>query len=301
MKRCAFLTLADRGDFEIDDDHAVAPLAALGWQVEEVPWNEPGRDWARWDAVVLRSAWDWFEAPDAFLRVLSEIDGATRLANPLPVLRWNLSKTYLGDLRAAGVPIVPTHFFDDLASVSLADVAAEFGAAGCGAQELVCKPVVGANGVDTWRLDTGARADEADAARIETARDAFRQRPGMLQPFRTSVLTEGEYSTFWFGGRFSHAIVKRPAAGEFRTQEERGARLARVEASDALLAAGQAALSVAEGLDPRGLLYARVDFVHGDGGAFELMELELLEPSLYLRMDPLAPGRFARALDAWFR
>ena len=284
MKRCAFLTLDDPGDFVIDDALAVAPLEALGWHVDTVPWTQTASSWSDWDAVVVRSTWDWFDAPDAFLATLRAIDAVTRLANPLPLMEWNLEKTYLRDVEVHGVAIVPTLWlagFDEDARQRCRD---HFAGAG-----FVLKPVVGANGEDAFLV-----RDARDEAR---ARERLGDRACMAQPFRASVLTEGEYSVFLFAGEISHAVLKRPAAGEFRSQEERGAGIERVVPDDALRAAARHAV---HSLDPPPL-YARADFVRGPTGGFELMELELMEPSLYLRTDADAPARFARAVDRWFR
>ena len=114
MKRCAFLTLDERGDFVIDDEHAIAPLAELGWQVETLSWRQKTRPWSDFDAVIIRSTWDYWDDVPAFLEVLAHIDRETRLANPLDLVRWNVAKTYLRDLEARGVGVVPTLWLDGL-------------------------------------------------------------------------------------------------------------------------------------------------------------------------------------------
>ena len=294
MKRCAFLTLAERGDFVIDDALAIAPLEALGWRVEEVPWRQTREPWTNFDAVVVRSTWDWFDAPEDFLATLTIIDAVTRLANPLELLRWNLAKHYLRELEARGVPIVPTCWLDHWRDDALAEARAQLDC-----DELVIKPLLGANGEDAFRLAGAPVA--AMRARLGARLGG---RPCMVQPFRQSVLTEGEYSVFCFAdrrdgahdGEPSHAILKRPRGSEFRSQEERGAEILTVTPEPALIAATRRALAAVTPIP----LYARADFVRGPAGAFELMELELIEPSLYLRTDPGAAARFAAAIDTWF-
>jgi glutathione synthase/RimK-type ligase-like ATP-grasp enzyme len=286
MQRCAFLTLDERGDYVIDDEHAVEPLAELGWQVSTISWRQTAEPWSAFDAVVIRSTWDYWDDVPAFLEVLARIDRQTRLANPLDLVRWNLAKTYLRDLRDKGVGIVPTVWLDGLDGQS---------AAGCAERlqstQLVVKPVVGANGQDAFRFSR-----DEDPQRWSGIADCFRGRACMVQTFMPNVLTEGEFSLFFFSGEFSHAILKVPAAGEFRSQEERGAEILAIHPEAALLRAGERALAAVSPAP----LYARVDFVRDAAGAFGVMELELIEPSLYLRMDPGAPGRFARAVDRWF-
>jgi hypothetical protein len=125
----------------------------------------------------------------------------------------------------------------------------------------------------------------------------FDGRPVMVQPFIAGIRDEGEFSMFYFDGDFSHAICKVPKPGDYRVQEERGAEILPVEPDDALLAAADRAMAL---IEPKPV-YARGDFIRGKDGRFLVMELELIEPSLYLRMDADAPGRFARAFDSYVR
>jgi glutathione synthase/RimK-type ligase-like ATP-grasp enzyme len=286
MKQCAFLTLDERGDFVIDDEHAVGPLAALGWQVSTVSWRQTATPWSRFDAVVVRSTWDYWNDVPAFLDALARINRQTRLANPLDLVHWNLAKTYLRDLQGNGVGVVPTAWLDELPPGAMRTCAEQLGS-----DDLVIKPVVGANGQDAFRL-----SPRDDPQRLRDIADRFRGRACMVQPFRANVLTEGEYSLFFFSGEYSHAILKVPAAGEFRSQEERGAEIRSIAPEAQLLARGRQALAAVEPTP----LYARIDFVRDTAGDFEVMELELIEPSLYLRTEPEAPARFARAVDRWF-
>ncbi|MGB3542857.1 ATP-grasp domain-containing protein [Rubrivirga sp.] len=279
MPACTFLTMADLGHYVDYDRDAVAPLADRGWTVDFVPWRT-NADWSAYDLVVIRTPWDYQNDPDAFFAVLQEIDAATRLENPLEVVRWNLHKTYLRDLEAAGVPIVPTTWGRDLDAATLAALEDEWGEAGG-----VVKPIVGACAEDAFRL--GPDLDSAEA--IAT----FADRDFMAQPFVQSVVTEGEFSVFVFGGAVSHAILKTPVAGDFRVQEEYGGRIVGVEPEPALVELAGAALEAVPHDQP--LLYARVDAVRRGDGTFAIMELELIEPSLYF---PFAEGSAARFADA---
>ena len=286
MRRCAFLTLDDPSGFVIDDPLAYEPLRALGWEVEALPWRQQRASWQSFDAVVIRTPWDYHLDADAFVAVLEGIErSGVPLENRLDLVRWNLHKSYLRELAAAGVPTVPTLWRAGLAP---GDAARLFDELAC--DEMVIKPVVGANASDAFRV----RRDElcTRAAEIEAT---FAGRPLMAQPFVQAVVAEGEYSLIYFNGALSHAILKTPKRDDFRVQEEHGGTITRVEADDALRRAGAAALA-AVGAAP---LQARADLVRSnDGAAFWLMELELIEPSLYLRMDSGAPERFARAIDA---
>jgi glutathione synthase/RimK-type ligase-like ATP-grasp enzyme len=286
MKRCAFLTLDERGDFVIDDEHAIEPMAGLGWQVSTLSWRQVAEPWGGFDAVIIRSTWDYWHDVPAFLEVLAQINRQTRLANPLSLVHWNLSKTYLRDLEGKGVGVVHTLWLDGLQGRPPAACAKRLAT-----DQMVVKPVIGANGQDAFRF-----CRDEDPARWEEISACFRGRACMVQPFMANVLSEGEYSLFFFAGAFSHAILKVPLAGEFRSQEERGAEILAVTPETLLLQRAQRALAV---VSPPPL-YARIDLVRNSAGDFEALELELIEPSLYLRTDPWAPERFAQAIDRWF-
>ena len=285
MPRCAFLSMDSLAEFVAYDELAIPPLEALGWTVDTVSWRADA-DWAAYDVVVIRSPWDYQDAPDAFLAVLGRIDGATRLENGLDVVRWNLDKTYLRDLEARGVPTVPTRWLDALDADALA---ALFGA--LGSDEIVVKPTVSANADGTFRLR------RADAGRQLDAIRALSGRAVMAQPFVPAVVEEGEYSVFAFGGEVCHAILKTPAAGDFRVQEEHGGRIRAVAPAPALSAAADRALAAVEAAVGQTLLYARADLVR-HAGAWVVMEMELIEPSLYFPYGEGSAARFARALDA---
>jgi hypothetical protein len=282
VRRVAFLTLHDPGGFVIDDELAVLPLARRGVKVDTVPWDRPGMDWRQYALVVIRSTWDYQHDAEAFIGVLEGIERAgVRLENGSEIARWNMRKTYLRELAARGIETVPTFWRERLAPGELVPLFEE-----CRSEEAVIKPVMSANAQGAWRLDAG-RA-RGHAAEIEAY---FADRPLMMQPFERGVVEEGEYSMIYLKGAHSHSILKTPKQGDFRVQEEHGSEIRRIEPEPALLAAGDAAIAAIG----QKLLYARADFVRsGDG--FRVMELELVEPSLYLRTDPGAAERVADAI-----
>jgi glutathione synthase/RimK-type ligase-like ATP-grasp enzyme len=284
MLRCAFLTLDDSTGFVIDDELAYPPLVALGWRVEAISWRTPSREWRAYDAVVIRSTWDYIADPDAFLAALAKIERAgTPLFNGLDLVRWNIRKTYLRDLAQRGVPVVPTIWRERLAPGALPALIEEVGT-----DEVVIKPVVGLNAHGVFRVNARSARQPSPELSARYAEGEF-----MAQPFLSHVITEGEFSLFYFNRKLSHAILKTPKAHDFRVQEEHGGVIRAVQAESGLREAGDNALRALDSVP----LYARADFVrtnHGRG--FWLIELELIEPSLYLRMDAGAPERFARAL-----
>jgi glutathione synthase/RimK-type ligase-like ATP-grasp enzyme len=288
MTRVALLTLADRAQFVCDDDLAVAPLARLGIVAEEIAWRRADVDWRAFDGVIVRSTWDYQHDVAAFLALLERIEElGVRLANPASVIRWNARKTYLRELEARGVPIVPTHWGHAMSVETLRRMPHDLGV-----KECVLKPVVGANADDTYRISDSLSS--ADAARIASR---FEGRDWMMQPFLRRVVEEGETSLVYFDGAYSHAIGKVPRAGDFRVQEEHGGTITLASPDPAMRAAAELVLASVG----RSLLQARVDLVRLDDGTPVLMELEAIEPSLYLRLDPLAPSRFAEAVAGWLR
>ena len=286
MQRCAFLTTDNLDNFVHDDDLAIAPMRKLAWEVEYVCWRAPDTDWDRYDAVVIRTTWDYQRDCKRFLDVLKTVASSRpRLENNLELVRWGLDKRYLEDLERREIPIVPSLFLSEFDGDGIDDA---FDA--LATEELVIKPVLGANAEFTHRIH---REREAEAYPV--IMESLAGRDCIVQPFMAEVLGEGEYSLIFFGGEFSHAVIKNPAAGDFRTQEEYGATLTLVDPPQRFTELGERAIAA---LDSKPL-YARVDLVAGDDGSPVLMEFELVEPSLYLRMDPGAPDRFAKVFDNW--
>lgn len=285
MPSCAFLTLADPTGYHMDDHLAAQALEAEGWTVESIAWNAPGVDWGRFEVVVVRSTWDYHRQVDAFFDALDRIQSAgPYLYNHPDLMRWNADKRYLADLAERGVAVVPTLFGRSLErgdAVHFADVLE--------ARDLVIKPVRGANAEGAFKMSPD---DEPEDALSRFASDHF-----MVQPFLTSIESDGEVSLFYFGGAFSHAIQKIPQEGDFRVQEEHGGTIRPWHPDDSALDAGSHVMeTLGVQWTDAPTLYARVDLVWGED-AWWLMELEVIEPSMYFRMDDGAPGRFVAAFN----
>ena len=276
--------MEDTTGFFIYDQLAFAPLRSLGWIAEEVAWNEDDVTWSDFEAVVIRSPWDYQDRPSAFFQTLLTIEASgARLLNPSRVCRWNLEKTYLRELADRGVPVIPSRWPDRLDVAVIRESFREFGGT-----TLVVKPLIGANADDTFVLAESVGVDGWSQALC-----VFAEQPLIVQPFVESISSVGEFSLFYFGGQYSHAIRKLPRQGDFRVQEEHGGQIQAIVPTDDLVEAAQLAL------DAMGetLLYARVDLVRLSDGTPALIELELIEPSLYFGFDPDSPRRFAEAFD----
>lgn len=268
----------DMGSYVADDDLAIEPLNELGWEVSTISWRQTKRAWSDFEAVVIRTPWDYQMSPDTFLAVLNEIESQTRLENPLEIVRWNLDKRYLREMETRGTRIVPTIWDTLYNEAEFERWISEFGDG-----ELIVKPTVSATAGHTYRL----------TAYDPSLEQVFTDRPFLVQPFMPNIVAEGEYSLFFFDGEYSHAINKSPKLNDFRVQEEHGGIITEVRPDERLMSAARETVAKIG----RDLLYARVDFVRDDADNFCLMELELIEPALYLRMNSQAPRRFAGALD----
>ena len=281
--RCAYLTMDDISGFVSDASMSFAAMRERSWQPEFVPWRG-GVDWNEFAAVYICTPWDYQDDAAAFLDVLATIDRSPAvLVNPLSLVHWNLDKRYLRELADGGAPVVPALWRQRFAATDVADFHDRLGS-----DRIVFKPQVGANSDHVHVLDRGG-----ETARIAAS---FAERPFFVQAFLPAVQTEGEWSLFYFGGEFSHAIRKLPRAGDFRSQEEHGAEIIPASAPAALVETGMAVLQRVQPAP----VYARADFLRGPDG-FLLMELELIEPSLYFRCDPQSPARFAAAIDDYVR
>lgn len=283
MKRCAFLTMDHMGSYVNDDALAIDALRTQHWDVQSIPWRTTDAEWGAFDIVVIRSPWDYSEAPEAFLKTLEAIDAtATHLQNSLDIVRWNIDKRYLLDLEKRGVNIVPTLFGKGSGNMILSEIGRAIDS-----DTFVIKPVISASAKDTFLVNKETDSDPS-------IMQVFRNKQFMVQPFMHHIVEEGEFSLFFFNGDYSHCIRKVPKSNDFRVQEEHGGHIEAFSPDIHLLDCAQ---NVLENLD-QSVLYARVDLVRDEKGDYALMELELIEPSLYLRMDSEAPLRFAKALDA---
>ena len=237
--------------------------------------------WTDYDAIIVRSTWDYHRRSSEFAAWVDMLEAVgCPVWNPCPLLRWNANKRYLGDLADRGVPIVPTEWLPAGAGHdSLRDVMDSHGW-----DDVVVKPTISATAHGTRRIRRGGD----DPFEIPESTDVL-----MVQPFVREIGTAGEWSLMFFRGVFSHSVRKRPVSGDFRVQSEFGGSAAAEPAPAHVIGAATRVVGAVTGP----WLYARVDGVETAGG-FLLMELEMLEPLLFLELDEAAPDRFADAIVA---
>lgn len=279
--RLGFLTCPLVGGISTDDAFAARALEARGVTVVPVDWHSPID--ATLEAVVMRSPWDWYHHRDEFRTFLASLASVRpRVFNSPALLEHFADKTYFRSLARLGVATIPTQFFPRAPDVNELSAALEER----GWPRAVLKPTFTANAAGARRL-VGTEVEEvAKAAQLASITSEW-----MLQPYVDSIEREGEWALIFFGGDFSHALRKRPKAGDFRVQVEHGGGAeAEVPPPPLLEWAKTVIASVASTA-----LYARVDAVSFED-SWRVMELELVEPELFFRTDPLAPSRFADAL-----
>jgi glutathione synthase/RimK-type ligase-like ATP-grasp enzyme len=264
-----------------EPDADMAPLLealrGAGLSTEALGWDDPAADFAGARLVLLRSTWNYSLRPGEFLEWVDSTSRATRFFNPPETVRWNAHKSYLLDLRARGVPVVPTTLLRRGDPTPLRDVMRAQAAA-----VVVVKPAVSGGSRETMRADAGSMdAGEAHLRRLVAREDV------LVQPYLDSVEGHGERALVWIDGELTHAVRKSP---RFIGDEERVS--AAVPIADDEAAVARAALAVA----PTPLLYGRIDVARDEHGAPRVMELELVEPSLFFAQGPAALARLVAAL-----
>ena len=294
------IALASCGPFPpVADDEGplCAALEALGACIEVPAWDA-AVDWSRYDAVLIRTTWDYHERQAEFVAWSEHVASVTRLFHGPDVVRWNTDKSYLAALAAGGVPLAETVWL--AAGMPLAGALRAITASAERWGRAFLKPIVGAN---SWRT----LAFEADEAGLAAAATLLASVAGaaetlaagfMLQPYLPSVETGGERSLIWIDGAPSHAVAKVPVRGDYRVQEDWGASDFGITAEPELADLATLAIRVAEGILGQRLLYGRADTLRDRDGRLVLVELELVEPCLFFRHGPDAGDRLARGLWA---
>jgi glutathione synthase/RimK-type ligase-like ATP-grasp enzyme len=260
-----------------------AALGAEGIPARTVAWDDPTVEWGAARGCLIRSTWNYVDHLAAFVAWAERCAATTTLWNPLSLVRWNVHKRYLLELAAAGVPVVPTWLVPARTIARLCDVAAGFG-------DVVVKPAISAGSSGTLRVAESALATwgQAHLERLCAQGDV------LVQPYLPSVTEYGERSLIWIDGAITHAVQKHPRFMDDPYRPPERAPLVEEEVDLALRIVSAA---------PQPALYARVDIArigendrHGPGGNYRLMELELIEPALYLNQSPFAAARLAKAI-----
>ena len=286
-KKCALLTMKDLSKFECYDNLIVNPLEEMGWICDQVPWDTNKLiDWDQYDSVIIRSTWNYQENFLKFINVLKEINSSSAdLQNPIDIVEWNLNKQYLKDFENKNIKIVPSQWFNNFIPKEIIQSFLNFNS-----KKIIIKPCISANADYTYILE-----EKTALSRLNTLKKDFIDKEFIIQPFIQDIKNEGEYSLIYFGNTLSHVLLKTPKVGDFRVQEEHGGTLKSIiNPEQALIRFGKNVINKL----PRACLYSRVDIVRNKN-EFLLMEVELIEPSLYFNMDSKSPKKFVEVFNKW--
>lgn len=274
----ALVTYAALPDLSQDDRLLRDALRERGANVDAVVWDDRRVRWTRYDAVVVRSTWDYHHRADEFRAWIERMErDRVALWNPPGLLRWNLHKRYLIELAERGVSVVPTLLVPRGSEEALESIVHARGW-----REVVVKPAVSAT---AWKTLAGADATEAAFRELAAAEDV------LVQPFLEEVREAGEWSLVFVAGELSHAVIKRPRAGDFRVQNDFGGTAEAATPEGSVVEQAQRTLATVG----QPWLYARVDGVVR-GGTLLLMELELTEPALFFGKSVSAAAKCADAI-----
>ncbi len=240
------------------DQELAEALVEQGFKVHPAIWSDTQQDWNQFDAVIVRSCWDYHLRPEEFLAWIASLEQHNTLVlNEPDLIRWNTDKIYLAELAARGVAIPDTVFVKAGETVNLAQICAS----------------------RNWRNAVVKPTISASAHQTELRSVGFVSGPAIVQQYIAAIATEGEWSLMYFNGRFSHAVIKRPNAGDFRVQREFGGTAEAAHPSPEAIAFGEGLLRQIAWLP----VFARVDVVIADR-SIVLMELEVIEPELFLHL-----------------
>ncbi|WP_303309887.1 RimK family alpha-L-glutamate ligase [Hymenobacter sp. BT730] len=284
----ALVTCASRAQYAADtvEDEDVLLERALrthGHQVSVVVWSDETVAWDQYEVVVLKSPWDYFDRVAEFYQWLDRLQEQNiPLLNPVATVRWNADKRYLLEMQEAGVPIVPTRWLAQGTQFSPAALFAELQT-----EQLIVKPAVSGGAKNTFSLTLAQATEQAAHITALLTEEDF-----LAQPFLPEIQTQGEWSLVYLGGSYSHCVLKLPKSGDFRVQHYLGGSIAPTTPPAAVQQAADAIMQ----RFAAGCLYARVDGVVVNG-EFLLMELELIEPFLYLDSAPDSWARYVQALE----
>ena len=271
----------------LTEDRLIAEaLQAKGLKVYRTSWDDPAFDWASTEVAIFRTTWDYFHRAAEFAAWLNKVQHLTRLINPIDTIRWNMDKHYLQDLAHKGVPTVPTIFIEPGEQRSLKQIAEH-----SGWQQFIIKPAISGGARHTYKFALARVADYEQVFKQLIATESM-----LLQPFMERVESHGEVSHMVFGGRYSHSVHKKAKAGDFRVQDDFGGTVHHYQASANEVAFAEAVAAHCKPIP----VYARVDVMWDNQNQLALVELEAIEPELWMRKHPTAATMFAQAVVATF-
>lgn len=282
MNKIAFVTSSVKPDFAGNDLTVVDSLRLAGAEVKPLPWDVDSNEWNSFDLVVMRSCWNYHLHPEKFIQWIDRMEKQkVKMLNSLTIARWNLHKGYLQELESKGIQIPETIFLSKGSKINLGSIMKERNW-----KKVVAKPAISATAFNTL-LISREKADQHQA-KLESL---LAHSDMLVQKFMSEIQEQGEWSLIFFDKKFSHAVLKQPAEKDFRVQHDFGGTATNNAPPPFVLRQAEKIIDLIN--EP--LLYARVDGVVSKN-KFLLMELELIEPMLFLDSENGSANTFAKAM-----
>ncbi len=271
----------------LEDKLIIAALEAKGLKVYRTNWDNPDFDWNSTKYVLFRAIWDYFDRFQEFSKWLTEVSQKTKLINPAEQIVWNMDKHYLKDLEDNGVNIVKTNFIEigDNRTLKKAIVDSGWG-------HVILKPAVSGGARHTYKIKPGESDQHEVIFKELIAKEAM-----LIQPFQKNIMEKGEVSFMVFGGKYSHAVLKKAKAGDFRVQDDHGGTVHPYEASPEEIEFVQNVMAKCKTVP----VYGRVDVTWDNDGNLALVELEIIEPELWFRKSEKSPEMLADAVVKYIK
>jgi glutathione synthase/RimK-type ligase-like ATP-grasp enzyme len=257
-------------------------LEALGYTVWRTYWDHPTFDWSTTQAVLFRTTWDYFNRFEEFFSWLNQTKTQTRFINTFDLIYWNIDKHYLKDLSEKGIRIVPTHFIEIGNTANLNELIAE-----TNWQEVIVKPAISGTARHTYKIQWDEIEKYESVFKTLIAKESM-----LIQPFMKNITSKGEVALILFGGKFSHAILKKAKEGDFRVQDDFGGSVYDYKANESEIEFAEKVIAACPTLP----IYARVDVIWNDENEICVSEVECIEPELWMRKSADAPKLFAQSL-----
>lgn len=273
------------GNILADDRLLQIALTRRGLTSVRVDWADPAVEWSRFRCAVFRTTWDYFERFAEFSAWLERVERETRLCNAGSTIRWNLDKHYLADLHRLGVPVTASRYLERGTAQTVTEILDE-----TSWDDAVVKPCVSGAARHTYRVNRRTAADLQPVLTALLAQEAM-----LVQPFQADIIRTGEDTLMVFGGRYSHAVRKIAKPGDFRVQNDHGGTVHDYQPTSEQIELAERAVDACRPVP----VYGRVDMMRDNDGRLAVMELELIEPELWLRHHPAAAEAFADGIVAF--
>ncbi len=266
----------------LEDNFAKEALERKGLKVARINWDDPTFDWTETRFAIFKTTWDYFDRFDEFSKWLDDTSKKTKFINPIETILWNIDKHYLLDLKSKGVNIPETLFIESGDSRTLSDLLNESGWTDC-----ILKPSVSGAARHTYKLSKD-NVSEFEAI----YKELISKESMMLQEFQYSVPVDGELTFVVFGGKFSHAVLKKAKQGDFRVQDDFGGTVHNYQASGKEIKYAEEVVALCTPIP----VYGRVDVILDNNNKLAVSELELIEPELWFRNKPASANMYAEAV-----